>query len=531
MSRCVVLLKTFMLSGSRIQRLRIEPDKKKRRRMRGGIIGTAILYLMVAGYAAANAVGYGMLGLGASIPVLCALIISVLSFFFTFMKTNGYLFNSKDHEMLAALPVRPVEVVSCRFLCMYLRSLPWYGTVSFAMMISYGVFERPAFAVYPVWIVLSLILPLIPMVLASFIGFIIAKIGTFFGNKTIVQTVLTMLVVMLAFGSRFFLEDMFREGKTSDVLRMTSDGVERAGSVFLPAGGFGGAVTRLSVPDILLLAGCSILLFIIVFIPVGRYYNEINSALMARSAARGKTGITGKKRSTVNTIAFKEWKRMTSSSTYMANVLIGEVFCIIAGIAVWFVDIEKLLANMLHDAPVTATMLFPAIPFIFYFFVGMVATTAFTPSLEGKNDWIMKSMPVDKKTVTRGKMLFNMYLTVPSLLFAVVSFSLSANVPPVSMILYMILGTALCAFSTAWGSVCGLKHCRLDWENEVEVIKQGAAVTIYLFPNMIACVALAALSVFLGTKINGDAVTAVITCVVILLAWICYKRSMSLAGE
>ena len=31
---------------------------------------------------------------------------------------------------------------------------------------------------------------------------------------------------------------------------------------------------------------------------------------------------------------------------------------------------------------------------------------------------------------------------------------------------------------------------RLDWENEIEVIKQGAAVSIYLLPNMFAVMGL-----------------------------------------
>ena len=69
-------------------------------------------------------------------------------------------------------------------------------------------------------------------------------------------------------------------------------------------------------------------------------------------------------------------------------------------------------------------------------------------------------------------------------------------------ILYLILGLVLCAFSTAWGCVCGIRHMRLDWENEVEVIKQSGAVTIYLLPNMFVVMGLTVLVVFLGTKID-----------------------------
>ena len=56
-------------------------------------------------------------------------------------------------------------------------------------------------------------------------------------------------------------------------------------------------------------------------------------------------------------------------------------------------------------APITKEMVYPAIPLIVYFFIGMVATTAMTPSLEGKNYWIVQSLPI-KKDALSGKDAF-----------------------------------------------------------------------------------------------------------------------------
>jgi ABC-2 type transport system permease protein len=93
----------------------------------------------------------------------------------------------------------------------------------------------------------------------------------------------------------------------------------------------------------------------------------------------------------------------------------------------------------------------------------------------------------------------------------------------------MILGLALCAFSTAWGCVCGVKHMRLDWENEVEVIKQGAAVTIYLLPNMFAAMGMTVLMVILGTRMDHRLLTLVMTAIASVLALLSYLRVMSLS--
>ena len=128
-------------------------------------------------------------------------------------------------------------------------------------------------------------------------------------------------------------------------------------------------------------------------------------------------------------------------------------------------------------------------------------------------------------------MLFNMYLTVPFMLFAIICMSISAKVSVVNMILYMILGVALCAFSTAWGCVCGIKFMRLDWENEVEVIKQSAGVALYMFPNMFVVMGLVVLVVFLGTFIDHRVLTIIFIFITSALAGLSYYIVMLLSRE
>ena len=106
---------------------------------------------------------------------------------------------------------------------------------------------------------------------------------------------------------------------------------------------------------------------------------------------------------------------------------------------------------------------------------------------------------------------------------------MSAKVTVLNTVLYLVLGFALCAFSTAWGCVCGVKHMRLDWENEVEVIKQGSGVTLYLLPNMFVVMGLCVLVVFLGTKINHSLIAVIFTAIAGVLAALSYKRVMALA--
>ena len=529
MNSGIVLLRTLLLSTSRFNIYRHTKDKKKRRRIIGNTIGVVCLYLMLMGYCIAMCAGYGRFGMISSAPVMCALTISLLSFVFTLFKTNGYLFGFREYDMLMSLPFDARTVAGCKFLYMYLKSLPWYLSISLAMLAGYGIYSRPRMVVYPLWLVLSLLLPILPMLAAAFLGFLIARISAGFRKTNLVQTVLTLVFVLFCFSLRFIIDDMFRNDKVQATLEMVSRMTGSAARVYPPAGWFDGAVTRLNVPDTLLLVGASVVLFMVVFSVVGRSYRQINSALKSHAAARSFRMTAQKRRVPVQAIAFKEFRRFTGSTAYMVNGGMGMILAALVGLLVLVLGPDQIIAIVTQGAPVDSAMLQPAIPFIVYFFIGMVATTACSPSLEGKNYWIVQSLPIEKKTLYQGKMLFNLALTVPFMIFSTVCLCLAARVPVLDTALYLLLGLALCAFSTAWGCVCGIRHMRLDWENEIEVIKQGAAVAIYMLPNMFVVMGLTVLAVVLGLRIDCRLLALLFTLAAAALAALSYRRVMILS--
>ena len=504
-------------------------DKKKRGKIVGAFIATIFLYALLMGFCVLMCIGYGLSGMIDAAPVMCALTISLLAFFFTLFKTNGYLFNFKEYDMLMSLPFEARTVAGCKFLYMYVKSLSWYISISLAMLIGYAVYADPAAAVYPVWIILSFFLPVIPMLIAAFLGFLIARISAGFRKTNIIQTVLMMIFVIFCFSLRFIIESIFRDDKVEATLEKTSEITSNAAGIYLPAKWFADAVTRSDMVSMLLLIGVSALLFAAVFHVVGGSYRSINSALKSHAASK-KYKLSGqKKRGIVNAIAFKEYKRLVGSSAYTVNGAMGEILAILLGLITLVLGFDRIVQVVTNGAPFDHAILQPAIPFLIYFFIGMAATTTMSPSLEGRNYWIVQSLPIEKKTLYQGKMLFNLYLTVPAMTFATLCMCISAKVPMVDTVLYLVLGLAFCAFSTAWGCVCGVKHMRLDWENEIEAIKQGAAVALYVLPNMFAGMGLVVLAVILGLRVDHRLLALAFILLVTLLAELSYLRVMSLA--
>jgi len=531
MNKNILLLRTLLLSTSQRNIYRYCKDRKKRSKIVGGFFAAGLLYVMLMGYCILMCVGYGISGMIDAAPVMCALIISLLAFFFTFFKTNGYLFNFKEYDMLMSLPFESSTVAGCKFMYMYVKSLPWYLSISLAMLIGYGAYAHPAAIVYPVWIILSLFLPVIPMLIAAFLGFLIARISAGFRKTNIIQTVLTMIFVIFCFSLRFIIESIFKNEQVEATLERTSEITSNAAGIYLPAKWFADAVTKNSVVAMLLLIGVSALLFAAVFRVVGNSYRSINSALKSHAASK-KYKLSGqKKRSVVRAVAFKEYKRLIGSTAYTVNGAMGEILAILFGLITLILGFDRIVQVVTNDAPFDHAILQPAIPFFVYFFIGMAATTAMSPSLEGRNYWIVQSLPIEKKTLYQGKMLFNMYLTVPAMVFTTLCMCISAGVPAVDTVLYLLLGLVLCAFSTAWGCVCGVKHIRLDWENEIEAIKQGSAVALYMLPNMFVVIGLVVLVVILGLRMDHRLLALALILLATLLAALSYLRVMSLAKK
>ncbi len=527
----VLLLRTLLLSTSQHNILKYSTDKKKKKKIIGSYIGTSILYMMIMIYSIMMCIGYGMVGLIDSAPVMCALIVSTLAFVFTLFKTNGYLFNFREYDMLMSLPFETRHIAACKFMYMYVKSLPWYLSISVAMLVGYAAYADPGFFTYPLWLILTGFLPIIPMLFAAFLGFLIARVSSGFKKNNLIQTVLSLAMIIFFFSLRFILEDIFSNDKVEATLEQTSKVTADAAKIYLPAGWFTEAITQNSISSVMLLIGVSILLFVVIFRIVGNSYRNINSAMRSHAAAKNYKMTAQKRSSVVWAIAYKELKRMTGSTVYMVNAILGDVLVTLFGIITLIVGIDKIIAAVTQNAPIDTSILQPAIPFILYFFIGMMATTACSPSLEGKNYWIMQSLPLAKKTIYNGKMLFNICLSAPFMLFSTLCLCISARVPMIDTFLYLLLGLALCAFSTTWGCVCGVKHMNLDWENEVEVIKQGTSVTLYLLPNMFVTMGLIVLMVFLGTIMNHVLLMLLFIMIACILATLSYLRVMALAKE
>lgn len=532
-SKRLLLTETLLKSTSAINAYKYCNDKKKRSRTTSRLVGRGIIYLLILFYGSLVSIMMGKTGMEEALPKICGVAICFANFLLTLLKTNGYLFAFKEYDMLMAMPFKIKDVIAAKFIYMYINSLPITMCLSISMLVGYLLSDSASVLSAIVWIILTLFLPMIVMVIASLIGAMIVRIGSGFKYKKVFSILITFIIIIPLFFIGTFINVFMQKHNYDFNLAASSvaNGIDGIYRYFPGAVWFTKAICDNSIADMLILIGMSLIVLEVFVILIAKSYTKINSRLMTNGIHKTfKLGADRQKqRSKIVAVAFKEYKRMTGSTIYFTNAAIGEVMVLLLAVATIVFKVETLIDTVLKGAPVKKEVLIPAIPLIIYFLVGMVATTCCTPSLEGKNAWIIKSIPISPLEDCKGKMLFNICLQLPIALIGTICLEHAVGASAIELILGCILMTSLCLFSTTYGMVCGLKYIKLDWENEVEVIKQGTAMTLYILPNMFATMIIATGCIFLGFVINVTVVYLSLIAIVLLLALLMYRKVNKLA--
>lgn len=515
-SSTLLLVDTFLKSTSPLNVLRYGTDKKKRNYAKNTLIGQIILYVLLTIYVIVQGVGLTVMGAAKLLPDLCAILLFLIPLLFTLLKANGYLFGYKEYDAIMSMPFAVKDIVSAKFLYMYLRSFPIYGLFSLGLLIVYGISGNLHIGSCLAWIVLTFVLPILPMVIASALGILVIRIGSMFKNKNIVEAMLIIVLLMPLIFGRFFLESAIKNDELEDLLSLMVDsisGMER----YIPfAKDFGAVINEGRVSSFLWIVGLTVCIYEVFFLVVSKFYRAMNSQLAVGAKHKKYEMTSQEQKGIVQSIAYKEFKRMTGSSIYLTNGAMGYIMTAILGTVLFFVKSEAVLASMMPGAPVTPEMIYPAVPVFLYFLVGMVPTTCCSPSLEGKNYWIMQTLPIDPIDDYKGKALFNLYLAIPVGIYATIGAGICFRVSVLELITSLLAIVSLCVLSTVRGLYYGIKYRRLDWENEVEVVKQGMAVSLYLIPQLIICLLFMPGFVLLNMKIHNVPVLMIF---LTLVAW------------
>lgn len=522
MSKLFVLLKAQKLNSSAINVIRHSTDTKKRARSIGMLVAYAILGLMMVGYSFAAGMGYGAIGLVDLLPSLAMFATVLFNLLFTFIKANGYLFAYKDYEQIMSLPIPVRTVISAKFLYMYLQNLIFSLGIMLPIGVAYFIYTGFAPIRVLVWIVCAFATPFIPMTIASIFGAIIAAIGSRFKYKVLVQTIITMAFLVGIFILSYSLQTVQDSEEIMNDLFLLAKTMEKTiDSVYPMAVWFSIGLNEAKYGYVGLFVVLSAVIYLIFRSVLSVKYCAINTALLSSAKAGNYQVKKMQKGSLMQALVRKEWKRFSGSTSYMVNTGVGIILAVIASVGLFVAGTDAFYNRM--PIPGFERVMCYVMPVAIVTLIGMCNTPSVSLSLEGKTIWILKSLPVEIMDVLKAKILFNLLLQIPTAIISNIFIILACKTPVFTALLAMVVSIMMCVMCSILGMILGICFVNYEWENEIQVIKQGAASAFGIFLCMFIGMGLA-VAVFAGSMfMDGNIILLILLVVLSIVSALLWK--------
>lgn len=434
------------------------------------------------------------------LPAIMMALCGMITLFTTIYKANGILFSFRDYDLQMSLPIKSSTIVASRILILYEMNLGFTLLVMLPAAAIYAWMTSPSFFFYLFFFFSLLAIPLIPIIFATILGVLISLIASRFRHASAVAVLLSFLLVFSALFLSFQMDSNITDWGNLSASLITS--VNR---IYPLTELFTQAVCEEKFISLLLFLGISILCFLLFCFIVGKNYKKINTFITAQKSHSSYQMSSLKTASPFWALYKKEGKRFLSSPLYVTNTAIGAVLLIIVTIALLVMGPSYLKDLFPEDI---LSLLDKIIPAIICFTLGMSCSSASSISLEGKQLWIARSLPVPAHSILASKAAVNLSFLIPS---AIINSVLLAFLFPDNLLyifIVFIFSFFYSFFVSFLGLLLNLKFPNFNWTSEVTVIKQSVPVFLSILISTLFAI-LSTGSLFLLSSIPSSAVLAI----------------------
>ena len=477
------LIKLYLNSIFRIPVIRYSRDGRERRQAITGIMAIAIIVVVYGGMSGVMTHRMLSLGIDAAVPFLMiSAMASLFALAMAFAQGSATLSGFADFDTLMGMPIKTSTIVLARFIALYLTEALYCAAYLVPCGVVYAVLRQPDWWFYPAFTVMTLLLPVVPIVLGSGADLLLsAAFARSKYKKGVTSTVkMIFLLGFIVFG--YMLPQM-----SDSFIRTPEKAAGTVARIYPPAQWFAkGAVGDL--PLAALFAASSAVLCVLFVLLLDRTFLPLHDRLKAGYHVKNYRLGTLKRSGELRALFMIERKRCLNSTAWVINTIIGSILIAVLGIA--GAALSGKLSPMLRF-PALRNMAALALTGLLTFCATITPTTACAISMEGKEVWISKTLPVSAKRWLAAKLLMNLVLVGPSLLIAIVLLAIAyCNcLEPLEIAGMALAPVAALLFMTVFGLYVNARMPRLSWKSDTEVVKQSGAVLISLLSG-IAIVAL-----------------------------------------
>ena len=398
------------------------------------------------------------------------------------------IFKAKDNELLLSMPIPPYMIVLARMISLWLIALVCVLTGLIPTIIMYCKYFACSAANIAAWVIAALTLSFGSFALSCLVGWIVALISKKLQNKSII-TVLMALVFLAAYYVFYFNVNKLL-GKLATNAEAISGRIQK---ILYPIYAYGRGCTGDIVYALIALA-MVLALFAVMYLFISRSFTSVATSNKGEKK-KVYSGKTGKESSIEKALLKKEFKRYLSSANYMLNSSLGTFIMPIAAIALVIKAgaIREFIDSLELPMDLVQRFLVLGLGYAVMFMSTMNCLTAPSLSLEGKNFWLLRSLPVEMKQVAKAKLSLHFALTGVPMLMVIAAVSYVFRLDALSILLISLMPVAYMMYEAYIGLAANIKFPRMDWINEMVAVKQGASVIITVLGGMVLVIGLGAL--------------------------------------
>ena len=509
-----------------------DPSAKKQKGFLFGVL--IVLYGFLAGYVVMQSVLLGKIGAAKYIPILYFMMAVMISLVVGIYRAKAAIYRESDLDMVSAFPLKGTDIVASRVFRMYFDNLIVGLAVIIPSMIVYGINTGCGALFYISIIPVCFICPILPTAIAAWIGIIFAAIIARNRHKVLTEVILVLVVVIGSFAVSGVIsskaglgtEGAFAERKelnaeiNAELSRMISEKMDSLECAFPPMKMMGEVLTNHDFAGLGIYALISIAVMILTVIIIGKYFFSISHRLFTTAKHREYSITELKKESVMEALVKKEASRYFSSGIYVSNTIVGPVMAVILAVALGFVDIDKIIASA-GELPME--MKFEnAIPYILALVFCVMTIAASSVSIEGKNWWIVRTMPLGARDILGAKILFNLIFVAPFYALMEIILLFTVNAGPLERLWLIVVPGLTILYSVLLGLLCNLKFPKFNWENETEIVKQGAATGISMLGVLPIILFIGGAAVIPGSA--HHLIGALFVAVMSIICWVLYRK-------
>ena len=194
MSKIWILIRAQLINFFPINEIR-EPRNKKQSSVVIASFGIITLAIFFCVYNIMTAKTLVQVGQQELIPAYMVAVSSFSILFLTIFYSNGILFGSRDMETLLSLPLKSSDIISSKFMFMYLLNF----LIGFIFMLPGGivwVLNRSLNVLQIILYFTSMIfVPLIPMCIAACMGIIVVAVSSYFKRKNVIALIFSFAMI------------------------------------------------------------------------------------------------------------------------------------------------------------------------------------------------------------------------------------------------------------------------------------------------------------------------------------------------